>query len=42
MDGWDEELRTYLFSEGDVTGLEDASENGNTKESDSLGIGDLS
>jgi len=26
MDGWDEELRTYLFTEGDITELEDEDE----------------
>jgi ferritin-like protein len=26
MDGWDENLRTYLFIEGDITGKEDGDE----------------
>ncbi len=42
MDGWDEELRTYLFSEGDVTALEENSGEENSGESGTLGIGDLS
>ena len=37
MDGWDEQLRTYLFSEGDITDLENCDEEGN----DDLKIGDL-
>ncbi len=41
MAGWDEELRTYLFSKGDVTGLEETSEQEGEKESGSLGIGNL-
>jgi uncharacterized protein len=37
MDGWDEELRTYIFSEGDITALEDNEE----EETEDLRIGDL-
>lgn len=42
MDAWDEELRTYLFTDGDITELEEGAE-GNAGESDNsgLGIGDL-
>lgn len=43
MDKWDEELKTYLFKEGDITELEGqgkAGEGSETKES-SLSIGDL-
>ncbi len=44
MDGWDEELRTYLFTEGDVTTLEEGSD-GNAANAGSghgsLNIGDL-
>ena len=29
MEGWDEELKTYLFKEGDITELEEAEEDGN-------------
>lgn len=43
MDGWDEELRTYLFTEGDVTELEEGEEKSeDSKESSDLGIGKLS
>jgi ferritin-like protein len=28
MDGWDEQMRTYLFTEGDITELEEEEENG--------------
>lgn len=39
MDGWDEELRTYLFQEGDITSLE---EEGEDEEPESSGkSGDL-
>ena len=42
MDGWDKELRAYLFSEGDITELEN---NGEAEKDDvgneSLKIGDL-
>ncbi|SMP60245.1 ferritin-like domain-containing protein [Anoxynatronum buryatiense] len=43
MDGWDEELRTYLFTEGDLTSLEegDAEGGGKLDGSGSLKIGDL-
>ena len=37
MDGWDDELRTYIFSEGDITALEDNEE----EEKVDLQIGDL-
>jgi hypothetical protein len=40
MPGWDEELRTYLFTEGDITELEDdEDEEGNDAANDgSLGL----
>lgn len=44
MDGWDKELRTYLFSEGSLLEVEEEaadSENGNTGSGKSLNIGDL-
>lgn len=42
MDGWDEELRTYLFTEGDLTTLEEGeAENGQPSGGGSLKIGDL-
>ena len=47
MPGWDEELRTYLFTEGDLTTLEEGeeeSEENEEKSADSssgLGIGKL-
>lgn len=37
MDGWDEELRTYLFTEGPIEALEEKGEGGGR--SSSLGIG---
>lgn len=43
MDKWDEELRTYLFTEGPITELEEAAEAGESKGNDdsNLNIGDL-
>jgi len=42
MDAWDEELATYLFTEGDITELEDEAEGGNEGNGKSgLNIGDL-
>lgn len=46
MGAWDEELKTYLFTTGSITNLEDAAtgsgENSDSKEDNSsLGIGDL-
>lgn len=42
MDKWDEELKTYLFTEGDITNLEQASMSGQGTESESnLKIGNL-
>ncbi len=45
MPGWDEQLRTYLFTEGDITELEEGeeSEGGETKPraSFNLGIGNM-
>lgn len=43
MPGWDEELRTYLFTEGDITELEEGTEdeNGGDEPDESLGIGKL-
>lgn len=43
MDGWDEELRTYLFTEGDVTTLEESGAEDGEKATGtgSLKIGDL-
>ena len=40
MPGWDEQLRTYLFTEGDVTELEEGEE-ADDAGSDSLGIGKI-
>jgi hypothetical protein len=40
MDGWDEEMKTYLFTEGDITELEDKEEeSGEEDKSSDLGIG---
>ncbi len=42
MPGWDEELRTYLFTEGEITELEEGGDDEEENESDSsLGIGNL-
>ena len=43
MPGWDEELRTYLFTEGNITELEEGEEdeNGGDEPDESLGIGKL-
>lgn len=40
MDGWDEELKTYLFKEGKITELEENEESSHD-ETNSLNIGDL-
>ena len=43
MEAWDEELRTYLFTEGDITALEEGEEGGGGSGggSSSLGLGKL-
>lgn len=41
MPGWDDELRTYLFTEGDITELEEGEEGGSEGGSDSLRIGKI-
>lgn len=42
MDKWDEELRTYLFTEGDITELEEAGNLGEEDDDDlGLNVGDL-
>ncbi|MBD3275977.1 MAG: hypothetical protein GF372_11735 [Candidatus Marinimicrobia bacterium] len=41
MPGWEEHLRTYLFTEGDITDLEDEEEGEAADESKDLGIGKL-
>ncbi|MFO8128603.1 MAG: ferritin-like domain-containing protein [Bacteroidales bacterium] len=38
MPGWDEELRTYLFTEGDITGLEEGEQEDHGKNGSDLGI----
>ena len=40
MSGWEEQLRTYLFTDGDITELEEEAEGGDTG-SDSLSIGKI-
>lgn len=40
MDKWDEELKTYLFTDGDITNLEGNQVDSDTKETN-LNIGDL-
>jgi uncharacterized protein len=43
MDGWDKELRTYLFTEGSLLDVEDQAENSEigTADDGSLSIGNL-
>ena len=41
MDGWDENLRTYLFTEERITELEEEEENEEEGFDKDLGIGDL-
>ena len=41
MDGWEEQLKLYLFSEGEITELEEEQEEGEGEKPD-LGIGKLS
>lgn len=41
MPGWDEELRTYLFTEGDITELEEGEDDDDEENDSSLGIGKL-
>lgn len=39
MPGWDEQLRTYLFTEGPITGIEDGEAKSSKSASSDLGIG---
>src|SRR5699024_3829578 len=41
MDGWDEQLRTYLFTEGEITGLESAAESEVSSNAEKLNIGKI-
>ena len=41
MPGWDEELRNYLFTEGDITELEEGENNSTNSSAHSLGIGKI-
>ena len=41
MDGWDEELKTYLFSSGSLLDVEEGGEAQESSGTSSLGIGDL-
>ena len=41
MDGWDENLKTYLFTEADITSLEEGEEEAEEPGSGDLGIGKL-
>lgn len=41
MDKWDEELKTYLFTEGPIAHLEEVAMSGEETQSSSLKIGDL-
>jgi ferritin-like protein len=41
MDGWDEKMRTYLFTEGEITELEDEAEDGNGSSTERLNIGKI-
>lgn len=39
MEGWDQELRTYLFTEGSLTSAEEEATNGNTDSQTPTGLG---
>ncbi|HLR25406.1 MAG TPA: ferritin-like domain-containing protein [Fodinibius sp.] len=41
MDGWDEQLRTYLFTEGEITELESAAESEDSSNAEKLNIGKI-
>lgn len=41
MDGWDDELKTYLFSSGSLVAVEEGGAGQEGSASSSLGIGDL-
>ncbi len=41
MEGWDEQLRTYLFTEGDIMSIEEGAEEEEGEEASDLGIGEL-
>ncbi len=41
MDAWDENLKTYLFSEGSITELEEGEEHNNESDNKDLGIGKI-
>ena len=41
MNGWDEKLKMYLFTEGDLIKLEDKKENNNSDHQKGLGIGKI-
>lgn len=42
MEGWDEQLRTYLFTEGDILGIEEHDEEeASDAGAEDLGIGEL-
>lgn len=40
MPGWDEEMRTYLFKQGNIAHMEDAEEGGEKSEGDNSGSDD--
>jgi hypothetical protein len=41
MPGWDEELRTYLFTEGSITEAEEGGEESSKDNDTGLGIGKI-
>lgn len=41
MEGWDEQLRTYLFTEGDILSIEEDEEADADETATDLGIGEL-
>lgn len=41
MDGWDEPLKTYLFTTAPITEIEEAGASGGSEGSESLGIGKM-
>ena len=41
MPGWDEEMKTYFFTDGDITQLEEQADSSDQAKSGDLGIGSL-
>ncbi len=41
MEGWDEQMRTYLFTTGNILEVEEGADGHGSTESKDLGIGEL-